>query len=328
MSAANPTVSVLMPAWNRARYVEEAIRSVLAQTERALELIVIDDGSTDGTVELVEACMHDDRLTLLRREHRGIGAALNAGLAEARGAWIGRLDSDDRWAPDYLASQLALAARHPGAPAVYARAQAADADLTPKPSFRGAPPTRPDDFLGSLLLGDFTCNITVLARREAVVAAGGWRAELPHGEDWDLWLTVARGGAFAFNPDVLALYREHDTNVTRRHWDELPDVRAAILERHLADPALPEAARRVGPAALRRHHVNAAMTRLVVGRPRAALAELRRARRRGDGTLRVLGYALAQLLAWYVVPRFGWLRRLHARVLERRDRRRLRRAHA
>lgn len=325
MTGAAPRVTVLMPAWNRAHLIGTAVASVLAQTMGELELIVIDDGSTDGTAERAEAAAaRDPRLRLLRLDHRGIGGALNHGLREARGRWIGRLDSDDRWSPTFLERQLAIGERRPDAAAVYARAEAADADLHPKGFFRGVPPARPDDALGSLLLGDFTCNITVLARAAAVVRAGGWREELPHGEDWDLWLRVAREGAFVFNPEVLALYREHDGNITRREWDALPDVRAAILDRHLADPTLPAAARALGPAALRRHHVNAAMTRLVLGRGDEALAQLRVALRRGDGSLRVLGYAAAQLAAWFVLPRFGWTRRAHGALLAWRDRRRLR----
>lgn len=322
-SLPRPLVSVLMPTWNRLRFIEEAVSSVFAQTERRLELIVIDDGSTDGTWELLET-IPDHRLRLLRREHRGISAALNAGLAEAVGEWIARLDSDDCWRPEFLERQLALAARHPRAAAVYSRAEAADATLRPLGFTRGSPPSRPDDCLGSLLLGDFTCNITVLVRRRDIVAAGGWREELPHGEDWDLWLRIARSGPFVWNPEVLALYREHDSNLTRRHWDELPSVRASILRRHLGDPELPEAARALAPVALRRHHVNAAMTRLVLGRPRDALAQLRMAWQHGDGILRVGGYAAAQLFAWFVFPRFRWTQRLHGQALAWRDRRRLR----
>jgi glycosyltransferase involved in cell wall biosynthesis len=312
-----------MPTWNRLHFIEDAVSSVLAQTEQRLELLVIDDGSTDGTYERLEA-IPDQRLRLLRREHRGISSALNAGLAESVGEWIARLDSDDCWRPEFLEKQLALAASHPAAAAVYSRAEAADASLRPLGVTRGSPPVRPDDCLGSLLLGDFTCNITVLARRRDIVAAGGWLEELPHGEDWDLWLRIARRGSFVWNPEVLALYREHDSNVTRCLWDELPSVRASILQRHLEDPELPEAARALAPVARRRHHVNAAMTRLVLGRAREALAQLGMAWRNGDGLLRVVGYAAAQFFAWFVFPRYRWTRQLHGRALAWRDRRRQR----
>src|SRR5262249_29774449 len=97
-----PRVSVLIPTWNRARYLPIAIESVLAQSFEDLEVIVIDDGSTDDTSGAL-AAIRDPRVRTIRGEHRGISRALNAGLAAARGELVARLDSDDMWLPDLLA---------------------------------------------------------------------------------------------------------------------------------------------------------------------------------------------------------------------------------
>ena len=113
MSAQIP-VSVIIPTYNRAALVKEAVASVLAQTWREFELIVVDDGSTDDTPEALAP--YASRIRLLRRENRGgVSAARNAGMAAARGEWLAFLDSDDLWLPEKLARQMAYLAAHPDA---------------------------------------------------------------------------------------------------------------------------------------------------------------------------------------------------------------------
>jgi hypothetical protein len=108
---------------DRERYVREAIDSVLGQTFGDLELIVVDDGSTDGTAAAV-AAVGDPRLRYVGQPHRGIGAAMNTGLRAARGRYVARLDSDDVWLPDLLATQVAVLESRPEVDVVYGRAQA------------------------------------------------------------------------------------------------------------------------------------------------------------------------------------------------------------
>ena len=109
-----PTVSVILCTYNRRELVGRAIRSVLAQTFAAFELLVIDDGSTDGTAEIVLAfAARDARIIYERHANRGLAAARNAGLVLARGEWVTFLDSDDAYAPDHLAVRIALVAAEP-----------------------------------------------------------------------------------------------------------------------------------------------------------------------------------------------------------------------
>jgi glycosyltransferase involved in cell wall biosynthesis len=147
--SAVPTVSVLMPCWNRERFIGDAIRSILAQTFTDLELIVVDDGSTDGTRAVV-ASFDDPRLRCLSCEHRGISAAMNAGLAAAQGKFIARLDSDDWWMPDMLATQIAMLDARPDVGLVYARGECTDSDWKPLSMAWGYPLRYPDQTFRSI----------------------------------------------------------------------------------------------------------------------------------------------------------------------------------
>ena len=132
----HPKVTVVIPTFNRAHYLAEAIQSVLNQTVADYELIVVDDGSTDET-SAVLAGFKDPRLCVFRQEHRGISAAMNAGLRAARGEYIARLDSDDVWFADLLEQETAVLDSHPDVGVVYARAQAMSANGTPREHYVG-----------------------------------------------------------------------------------------------------------------------------------------------------------------------------------------------
>src|SRR5687768_9931393 len=127
MSNATPKVSVVIPVYNRAKYVGETIESVLSQTYQDFELIVVDDGSTDGSRKVLES--FGNRVTVLEhpnRENRGQSAAINRGLAAARGEFVGMLDSDDLWLPRKLELQVGFLDKHPEIGLVYGNGRAID----------------------------------------------------------------------------------------------------------------------------------------------------------------------------------------------------------
>ena len=235
-----PLVSVLMPAYCREQYIGEAIASILSQTFAGWELIVVDDGSDDGTAAVVDG-VADARVRLLRQKHLGIGAALNAGLAVARGELVARLDSDDIWLPEMLETQLAALEKGAGVGLAYARGQAMDAGGRPMRDLWGVPLSHPDDAFRSMLLGDSTCNITVVVRRASLDRAGPFDESMRTNEDWDMWLRVARQRCrFVFTDRVLARFRRHEGQISEgptRDADRADRVK--VLDKLFQDPTLP-----------------------------------------------------------------------------------------
>lgn len=191
-------VSVVIPTRNRARYVPGAVASVLAQTHRDLELIVVDDASDDDTpLVLAALSSRDRRVRVVRQERRG-GAprARNTGVHHARGAAIAFLDDDCVWAPSKLERQIPLL--DDGHGVVYTRQAIRDGDhwiVEGRPS-AAAP-------LGSLLRTNYIGTPALLVRRALFNAVGGFDEALPRLQDWDLVLRLARHTRFAYVPDVL-----------------------------------------------------------------------------------------------------------------------------
>jgi glycosyltransferase involved in cell wall biosynthesis len=206
-------VSVVVPTHNRRGLLALTLRSILGQRGVDLEVLVVDDGSVDGTAELV-AGWGDPRVRLLRNaSSRGVAAARNRGIAEAAGGWLGFCDDDDLWAPDKLARQL-QAAHHSGRDWVYTGEVHVDADGR---VVGGSPPMPPERLVERLTKANVVpggCS-GVLVRRDALAGAelfDGHRYR--HFADWDLWIRLARRGLPAWVPSPLVGYRIHPGNAS------------------------------------------------------------------------------------------------------------------
>ena len=211
----DPLVSVIVCVFNGEKFLRETLDSALAQTHERLELVVVDDGSSDGSVALVES-RADPRITLLRRKHGGAACALAAGLDQARGEYIAFLDQDDLWEPDKLATHVEWMRGRPGIDLTFSWFRYIDS--SGQDIGRGSNRYRGTiDFRG--LLTDFVIGATsnVVARRAAIGAAGGVDTEFPRVYDLDLFLRIARlapGNTEAI-PRYLMRYRRHDQQITR-----------------------------------------------------------------------------------------------------------------
>jgi Glycosyl transferase family 2 len=186
-----PAVSVILPTYQRRDWVCRAVRSVFAQRYSDWELIVVDDGSTDGTGEALRA--FGPRLRYLWQENRGVSAARNAGLRLARGEIVAFLDSDDRWLPDHLETVVAVLERRPDAVLV---------STCPRSDVAGrdrAGDARLLDALPLLLVDNFVGTPSgIAARRDQLLAVGGFDEGMMVLEDGELWLRLATRGPFAF----------------------------------------------------------------------------------------------------------------------------------
>ncbi len=227
----NSGVSVLIPNYNYAKYVGAAIRSVQAQTLPAFEIIVIDNGSTDNSLEVLRA--FGDTIRLVSQENRGQGGARNRGLQEARGEFIAFLDADDVWLPEKLEKQMKLFA-DPGVGLVYGGMTVVDADLNTVLPVEYMAPTRRGDVLEIFALsseavvrgGESTCVI----RRSVFSQTGLFDLELSISAGWDMYRKIASVCRFDFVPKTIALYRRHGNNASRRM-----DLYAKDTEKKLAN---------------------------------------------------------------------------------------------
>jgi glycosyltransferase involved in cell wall biosynthesis len=303
-----PRVSVVIPTYNHARWVAHAIQSVAAQRFRDLEIIVVDDGSTDDTARVVRDT--GVPLRYLPRANGGLPAARNTGIAAARGALVAFLDADDLWLPDKLSLQVPLLDARAEAALVYADAVLFDegarrplgthADRHAHPSGR---------ILGALLFDNPIPSPTPVVRRAALERAGGFDESLRACEDWDMWIRIARHAEVHCIDRPLAVYRLHGDNM---HADvaRMKHAQHAVLGRALADPALPAGLRRRGRAMIARRHLEFGLLHFSRGEYGAARAELlgavaRRPRVLLDGRvaprllLSLLGPGVAgRLVAW------------------------------
>jgi glycosyltransferase involved in cell wall biosynthesis len=200
-----PGVSVVIPTHNRARVVGRAIRSALAQTYQALEVIVVDDGSTDNTTEVVNG-IRDERVRYIRHDRNlGGGAARNTGIGAANGQYVAFLDSDDEWMPQKLWRQIhVLEEAGPSLGAVCTGFVAVDG----RGDVRRTRIPRPRDMeRDELLAGNRVGTAsTVLARRALLEAIGGFDTSLTSCQDWDMYLRLADRSRFGFVPEVLVRY--------------------------------------------------------------------------------------------------------------------------
>lgn len=215
--ANRPVVSVIIPTYNCERYIAETIDSVLAQTFDSLEVIIVDDGSTDRTRDLVAA--YGAPVRLIPQVNAGVCCARNRGIREAFGEFICLLDHDDYWFPDKLAQQLHVMKQHPECGVVYGnfiRWNAdANANFPPPVSFK--PSAYPEDidteFSGwiyhQFLLDCWMLTSTAMFRREVFERCGSFDETLPYSEDWDLWLRISNDYPFIKLMRPNTLYRQH-----------------------------------------------------------------------------------------------------------------------
>jgi len=234
-------VSVIIPAFNAEAFIDETIESVLAQTISDLELVVVDDGSSDSTRSRVTRFGPPVRLLL--QERGGPAKARNAGAAAGQGEWVAFLDADDLWLPNKLELQLAEASRSGAALLFTDRYNIGERGPLPERQ-SDIQPLVDGDIFEPLLFGNFITTSTVLLRREAFEAAGRFSEDptLPPAEDWDFWLRVAHDHRAAACREPLVRYRHHMSGISR-NVVRMNTARHRVISRALALPrgqALPK----------------------------------------------------------------------------------------
>lgn len=204
-----PRVSVVIPAYNAERFIGDALDSVMAQTFRDVEVIVVDDGSTDGTGEIVRS--YGEPVRLVDQANAGPSAARNRGVREAKSELVAFLDADDRWLPEKLALQVPLLDGNAGTDLVHCRVQLIDASGQPMPTPRLPAPSGRifHDLLERNVLG----TSAVVVRKARVEQVGGFPEDMKWAEDWLLWLRLAQHCQVGCVEEVLVQHREHGASL-------------------------------------------------------------------------------------------------------------------
>jgi len=202
-------VSLIIATFNHARFLDAAIDSALAQTLGAVDVIVVDDGSTDDTPAVL--ARYAGRVRVLRQPNRGLAAARNAGLAAARGTYVAFLDADDVMAPTKLAAQLEVLERSPTIGWTYCdvliETVAMRTTVTASERFGYGARALDGWLFPELIHGNFIPAIAPMIRRTALDAVGGFDERLTALEDWDMWLRLSLLAEARYTPAVLVTYR-------------------------------------------------------------------------------------------------------------------------
>ncbi len=241
-----PSISVVVPAHNAKATIARALASLQAQTADAWEAIVVDDGSTDGTGDVVrDVAARDPRIRVVCQAQQGASAARNTGIGTATADLILFLDADDWIAPAHMATLLGALGADPSLDAVYSgwARVTPDGDMVPE-WFHG----RPEDLAAALRT---SCSFSIhscLVPRAAIVGVGGFDTSLRTCEDWDLWQRVVRSGVrFGVVEEVLAYYRLRSGSLSLDAVQLLRDGLRVVERGHLADPRIPAGPGREAP---------------------------------------------------------------------------------
>jgi glycosyltransferase involved in cell wall biosynthesis len=209
-----PKISVVIPAYNAELTIKETIESVQKQTFADFELIIINDGSTDGTLEKLQS-VDDSRLKIFSYQNGGLSVARNRGVVHATGEFIAFLDADDLWAPDKLELQLVALEQHPEAGVAYSWTYF----MNEKENclFPGSRSFYEGNVYKHLLIKNFIANgSNPLIRRAAIESVGGFDPELSHFADWDYWLRIAHNWSFVVIPKYQIYYRQSSRTMSSR----------------------------------------------------------------------------------------------------------------
>lgn len=216
-----PKASVILPVYNAGHYLAYAIESVLQQTFTEFELLLLNDGSTDGSLEVMQRyAAQDERCHVITRENKGLVYTLNEGVELARTEVLFRMDADDLCLPTRFAKQMAYLDAHPECVAVGSRVMLIDPDGDPLCPFVDTFDHAAIDVAHMQGLGGAIAHPAVAMRRPAVMAVGGYRSAFKHAEDLDLFLRMAEYGQLANLPEVLFMYRQHPNSIGYKYRKE------------------------------------------------------------------------------------------------------------
>lgn len=227
-----PKISVVMPVWNGEQYLREAVDSILGQTFRDFEFLILDDGSTDSTPAILkDFSSKDPRVRVIPLDHQGIVVALNRGVQESRAAWIARMDCDDIAHPQRLEKQWTALLRHPDAVLCHTNIQTFG---NPRIGIAQHFPRTKQMLLIRMCIHCAVTHPTVLFSKKAFGDAGGYQPEERHAEDYALWQRMLPLGGVVGLPEPLLRFRVHEDSISKKASSTQVALAASIRERFVS----------------------------------------------------------------------------------------------
>jgi hypothetical protein len=234
MTAPTPEVSVIMPVWNGAKYLREAVQSILNQSFADFEFLILDDGSTDETPRILDGfAKHDPRVRVIHLTHEGIVKALNRGVAEAKSEWIARMDCDDIAYPERLMKQMRVLKEAPEAVLCHTAIQQIGEPQYMRKLQRF--PRSQAMVAARLCYQSPIVHPTVVFSKAAFLRAGGYRPEERHAEDYGLWGRMLNVGKFVGVNEPLLQFRVHGGSISKQKADVQAALTTAIAQKHCAE---------------------------------------------------------------------------------------------
>jgi glycosyltransferase involved in cell wall biosynthesis len=257
-----PEVSVIIPSYNSAKYLTDAVDSVLSQTFRDFEVLIVDDGSTDNTEGVISR--YGEPVRYIRQRNSGVAAARNRGIQESCGQYVAFLDADDTWRPEKLEMQVKALREKPGYRACYTAFTVVSANLTPCGVTRSCWPVASLQDL--LLRGNVIGSIcSVVCERSLFESTGGFDPSLSQCADWDMWVRMSTLTEFLYLDSPLVTYRQHTANMSR-NAPLLEQDSLRVLQKGFDMPLLENGLRRKRRAAFARNYMVLAGTYFHAGR--------------------------------------------------------------
>lgn len=209
-----PQVSIIMPVYNGEKYVVEAIESILNQSYKDYEIIIVNDGSTDNTFDKIRSYLQLSNTKYVEQRNRGLPAALNTGIKASSGEYIAFLDCDDVWLPHKLDMQVVFMKEHPEVGLVHGNISYIDQYGTP---FTPDSPYETDisgNCFPELFMGNRIAVLTVLMKKECIRKVGFFSENLKYADDYDMWLRISRHYPLGHIDKCLAVYRKHPGGIS------------------------------------------------------------------------------------------------------------------
>jgi len=220
-------VSIIMPAYNSSRWISDSIQSVLDQYYEQWELLIVDDGSTDNTKNIVKDFLNDKRIKYYYQENSGPAVARNYGISKASGKYLAFLDSDDLWKPNKLEIQFNHLNKNPDCCLIHTNYSTFEYNTQTSKPFQQTSWFLNWDENERLLMFDTIGTLTVLTETQLIKNLGGFKNDLYGTEDWDLWIRVSKEGKISKLNDDTAYYRIHPDGISQsfdKHLVELNKV--------------------------------------------------------------------------------------------------------